>query len=125
MKTAAARNFCACASIARSSPDMHAQALDFARRVLAAPTPVTGHRGEVGGRNVNGSVRSLVVETASYTGVDLMPGPDVDVVADGAAFVPAGEERKPELVVCMETLEHTPAGKNIIANAAKILAHDG
>lgn len=102
---------------------MHAQALEFARRVLA-DLHVTGHVVEIGSRNLNGSVRPLFVETASYTGVDIASGLGVDVVADGSSYEPLGSQ-PPSMVVCMEVLEHAPDGKDIVANAARILERGG
>jgi hypothetical protein len=70
---------------------------------------------EVGSRNVNGSVRYLF-PGACYVGVDTLPGPGVDVVADGTRFA----AREPfDVVLCTETLEHAsdPASltRNLIA----------
>lgn len=76
---------------------------------------------EIGGRNVNGSVRPLFPD-APYVSVDVRPGPEVDVVADGATFVP---EVPPACVVCCEVLEHTPAAEAICRHACAILAPGG
>lgn len=58
---------------------------------------------EVGSYDVNGSLRSLVENygPASYTGVDMQPGPGVNVVMDACDV-----EGSYGLVVCTETLEH-------------------
>lgn len=96
---------------------MHTQAFFFARRVLA-DLHVTGHVVEIGSRNINGSVRPLFADAASYTGIDVQDGPGVDLVADGATFVP---REAPDLVVCMETLEHTDQADAIVRNAAAML----
>ena len=37
---------------------------------------------EVGSRNINGTVRHLFGDADSWTGVDLIDGPDVDIVGD-------------------------------------------
>jgi hypothetical protein len=100
---------------------VHAEALRFARRVLATLS-VTGHVVEIGSRNVNGSVRPLLEGAASYTGIDVMPGPGVDVVADGTTFTPT---KTPDLIVCMETLEHAEQAPGIVYNAAAILRKPG
>lgn len=57
---------------------------------------------EIGSRNVNGSVRDLF-RCAEYVGVDVLPGPGVDVVADGATF---DADWPFDVVVCTEVLEH-------------------
>lgn len=70
---------------------------------------------EIGSRNVNGSIRYLF-PGATYIGVDALPGPGVDIVADGATW----SAREPfDVVLCTETLEHArdPATltRNLIA----------
>ena len=75
---------------------------------------------EFGSRFVNGGVRDLFGEP--YIGLDIEPGPGVDVVADAASYrhpVPV------DVVVCCEVLEHTPAWREIIANAAANLVDGG
>ena len=62
---------------------------------------------ELGARDLNGTVRDLFPSARGYTGVDLVAGPGVDVVADAADWRP--REPAPDLVVCCEVLEHTPA----------------
>jgi hypothetical protein len=97
---------------------MHVQAYAFAARVVAA-LPDLDHVLEVGSRDVNGSIRELLPwRASSYIGVDIAPGPCVDVVADGATFVPS---EAPDLVVCMETLEHAEQAAAIVRNAAAML----
>src|SRR5580765_6950114 len=101
---------------------MHAEALLFARRALAGLS-VTGHVVEIGSRDINGSVRQLLQWRAySYVGLDVAPGAGVDIVADGATFVP---REAPDLVVCMETLEHAEQACAIVRNAAAILRPGG
>src|SRR5262249_32046337 len=76
---------------------------------------------EIGSWDVNGSVRRLFAG-ATYLGVDIVPGPGVDVVADGASFAP---EHPPDCVVCTEVLEHTLRAEAIVANAHRMLAPGG
>lgn len=94
---------------------MHPAARDF----------VTTHRRpgsvlEFGSRYVNGGVRDLFGEP--YTGLDLEDGPGVDVVADAATYL---HPTPVDVVVCCEVLEHTPAWREIIANAAANLVDGG
>jgi SAM-dependent methyltransferase len=99
---------------------MHQEAFEFVREVLAElPAPRTVV--ELGGRDFNGSVRGLF-EPTSYLSVDLLPGKSVDVVADAAEFEPP---EPPDLVVCCEVLEHTPAADRIVRNAVRMLAPGG
>ncbi len=67
---------------------------------LAAASPVL----EVGSMDVNGSVRSFF--RGEYTGVDVAPGPGVDLVVahDELPF----ERAHFAIVVSTEMLEHTP-----------------
>jgi hypothetical protein len=83
------------------------------------PTPQT--MVELGSRDVNGVVRDLFPGVA-YTGVDVAPGRNVDVVADAATWQPSAPV---DLVVCCEVLEHTPAAAAIVANAARMLKPGG
>ena len=101
---------------------MHHDALAYVAHALAtmpkADPPLVV---EFGSRNVNGSVRPLF-SGVRYIGVDLLPGPGVDVQADAATYTP------PEpagVVVCCEVLEHAPDAGAIVANAYRILAPGG
>jgi hypothetical protein len=76
---------------------------------------------EIGSKNVNGSVRPLF-PGASYVGVDVVEGPCVDVVADGAVFKPAVP---PDCIVCCEVLEHAENAQEMVANAVDILQPGG
>jgi SAM-dependent methyltransferase len=77
---------------------------DAARQYVA--TVIAGQRYarvvEVGSRDINGSIRELV-DAATYVGIDLEPGPGVDVVADCRFWEPPWPA---SLVVCCEVLEH-------------------
>jgi hypothetical protein len=77
---------------------------------------------EIGGRNVNGTIRHLFGGASSYVSVDCVLGPGVDVVADGAEYVP---EEPADTVVCCEVLEHAPNAPEILANARRMLDAGG
>lgn len=79
------------------------------------------HVVELGGRNVNGTIRDLF-DTVTYTAVDIAPGAGVDVVADAATYRP---DTPPDCVVSCEVLEHTPTAREIVANACAMLSHHG
>jgi hypothetical protein len=99
---------------------MHQQAYEF----IAASVQELGHVGlvlEIGSRVINGSVRSLF-NADRYIGLDVMPGPGVDVVAHGAEYVP---DSSPDVVVCCEVLEHTSAASAIISHALSLLPSGG
>lgn len=57
---------------------------------------------DLGGRNVNGSIRELF-DPASWTAVDIADGPGVDVVANVTNWQP---DREWDLVCSTELLEH-------------------
>lgn len=97
---------------------MHAEAFGFVQSV-AADRP-EGLVVEVGGRFINGSVRSLF--TAPYLSTDVRGGPGVDVVADGATYVPP---EPAACVVCCEVLEHTADAEAICRNAHRMLQPGG
>lgn len=97
---------------------MHTHARDFIASV--ARERRAGLVVEIGGLNINGSIRSLFDEP--YLSVDCVPGPGVDVVANGATFVP---DHSAACVVCCEVLEHTTEAEAICRNAHWILMDGG
>lgn len=68
---------------------------------------------ELGGRNINGSVRHYF-PGAGYLSVDITPGPDVDIVCDATTYRP---DRQFDAVVCCEVLEHVEHPDGFIATA--------
>lgn len=98
---------------------MHAEAFSFVQRATIAMLPERVV--ELGSRDVNGSPRSLF-PYARYLGVDIEPGPGVDVVADASEWVPDCEY---DLVLCLEVFEHTPHWPGIIRTAHNALRDGG
>lgn len=76
---------------------------------------------EVGSLDVNGSTRGLF-PSCTWTGVDLLDGPGVDVVADAADWDPGHTF---DAVVCTEALEHTPRAAEVVANIGRLLRPGG
>jgi SAM-dependent methyltransferase len=76
---------------------------------------------EIGGRNINGTVRDLF-PSAGYVTLDLLPGDDVDIVADAATWTP---DRGYDVIVCTEVFEHTPDWPQIIRTAFAALRPGG
>lgn len=99
---------------------MHAEARQFVERCLASLPPRRSVV-ELGGLDINGSVRALFAD-AQYISVDLQDGPGVDVVADAATFEP---DEAPDTVVCCEVLEHARNAGAIVRNALSMLAPGG
>jgi SAM-dependent methyltransferase len=77
---------------------------------------------ELGGRDVNGTVRHLFPQAERYVSVDIAPGRGVDVVADAADVVVPGSF---DVVISTELLEHTSRAEEIVANARRHLAPAG
>lgn len=98
---------------------MHAAAYDFVNR-SSANLPA-GPVLEIGSLDINGSIRGLF-GGRPYLGIDVVPGPSVDLLADGATYQP---EILHAIVVCCEVLEHTPHGEAICRNAARALQPGG
>jgi methyltransferase family protein len=104
---------------------MHPEALSFvtqAAQIYGAAGPVY----EIGSRNINGSVRPIFAGLP-YLGVDVTPGPDVDVVADATGYDPRQppEGFEPATVVCCEVLEHAPEAEAIMRQACDVLTPGG
>jgi SAM-dependent methyltransferase len=100
---------------------MHTSVMAFCARYLA-PAAVAGRRVvEVGACDVNGSARSLVVGAASYLGVDIRPGPGVDVVMAGENLPPACAD----VLVCTETLEHVGDWRAFLEGLGRALVPGG
>lgn len=101
---------------------MHVQAEAFIKKAIADRGPFTGHVVELGSRDVNGGVRNLFPDAKSYLGIDIDPGPDIDLVIDAADWVP---DKKYCCVVSTETFEHTPRWPEILLVAATAITPDG
>lgn len=81
---------------------MHPEAYAWvARYATTEPAAVL----DVGGRNINGSVRDLFPGADPYVALDIREGEGVDIVADAAVWSP---DREYDVVVCTEVFEHTP-----------------
>lgn len=70
---------------------------------------------EIGGRNVNGGVRDLIVYGDWHT-IDIVAGPDVDEVADATTWQP---KRSYDLILCLEVFEHTPKWSDILGTISR------
>lgn len=95
---------------------MHPEAFDFVRRQLGQLAVL-----EFGSLNVNGTVRDLFPHW-NHLGVDLRPGPGVDVVADAGAF---DTPQRFDVVVSCEAFEHAANWPAIVANAFRLLKPGG
>ena len=81
---------------------MHTAAMDFCKRARDRYLHLPAMGVEFGAQNINGSARELWPGTL-WTGVDLVPGPGVDIVGEAAKVViPV----IPDIVLCTEMFEH-------------------
>jgi hypothetical protein len=108
---------------------MHQSVRDYAALMLGPAQCRDRQVIEIGSQDVNGSVRPLVSVYAprSYTGVDVAPGPGVDVVSD--VTTPAwadwhGCAGRYGLVICTEVLEHVEDWRALV-NVLKDLGKEG
>jgi hypothetical protein len=98
---------------------VHEQALDWiAKHATVDAVPVL----DIGGRDINGSPRSLFPR-AVYTVLDVLPGDGVDIVADAATWDPGDDLW--EVIICAETFEHTANWRAIIRTAFAACAPGG
>lgn len=104
---------------------MHASAFEYVRRTVQSLPPLY-RVAELGARVHNGSVREVFTDATApggtYMGIDLLPGPGVDLVAD------VTEWRTPrpfDCVVSTELLEHCPRGPAVCRSAFLALRPGG
>lgn len=98
---------------------MHAEAFTWvAAHCTSEPVEVL----DIGGRNVNGSIRDLFPGATRYVAVDIREGDGVDVVADAATWVP---DQEYDVVVSTECFEHTDVWPQICLTAFKALEAGG
>jgi SAM-dependent methyltransferase len=76
---------------------------------------------DIGGRNINGSPRSLF-PNADYTVLDIRPGDGVDLVADASVWNP---DKPYDVVISAEVFEHTASWQRIIGTAWRSLRKGG
>lgn len=82
---------------------------------------------EIGSYNVNGSVRGplLARNPIAYVGIDLVPGPDVDMVCDVYDVVKVFGEESFDIVISTEMLEHVEDWRKAINNMKRVCKQNG
>lgn len=78
---------------------------------------------DIGGRNINGTIRDRFPGAVEYVVLDIIEDAGVDIVADAATWRPDGDRF--DAVVCAEVFEHTPVWREICATAFDVLAPGG
>ena len=85
---------------------MHLTSLENMRRALRSHAPETPKRVvDIGSFNVNGSYRQYFSAQTPYVGVDLEPGPGVDIVLNDPYTLPF-ESGSVDLIISGQMLEH-------------------
>ncbi|MDB5379740.1 MAG: hypothetical protein JWR00_4186 [Rubritepida sp.] len=77
---------------------------------------------EIGSLDINGSIRTQFRD-CDYIGLDLGPGPGVDVVAQGQDY--DGADGSFDTVLSCETMEHNPFWKETFENMARLCRPGG
>ena len=85
---------------------MHREAEQWLQRQVYAAPELKGRRTiDIGGRNVNGSIKGIF-QTDDWSALDHVDGKGVDIVGDLRDYVPTEPY---DLVVCTEVAEHLEA----------------
>lgn len=105
----------------------HASVFDFFRSEMAAADIQGRSVLEVGSRDVNGTVRPLLVSLGAreYLGVDLVAGPGVDRTCDVTDLAATLGEGSYEAVVTTEMLEHVRDWRPALSNLKRVVAPGG
>lgn len=77
---------------------------------------------EIGSLDVNGSVRGFF-DDCEYTGIDIGPGPKVDLVCSGEDYPEKAKQF--DVVLSTEVFEHTADWDLILINMLRLLKRDG
>jgi SAM-dependent methyltransferase len=77
---------------------------------------------EVGSHDINGSVRALF-KNCSYVGIDVGPGPGVDLVCQGQDY--RGADDSFDTVISCECMEHNPAWRETFQNMVRVCRPGG
>ena len=101
---------------------MHVHARTFVSNTVDALRVNPKRVLEIGGRNINGTIRDLFAGVDEYHAIDLEPGSGVDTVADWLAYDPPFV---PDCIVCCEVLEHAPEAEAMVVKALRSLAPGG
>lgn len=100
---------------------MHDSVMAWVADQVAGHELAGGRTLEVGSLDVNGSVRTMF--TGEYVGLDMRPGPGVDVVGLGDAL--PFDDASFDVIVTTETLEHDPAPWRTLAEIGRVLRPGG
>ena len=77
---------------------------------------------DVGSLDINGNNRYLFKGNSTYTGIDIGPGPNVDIVCSGHVFNPG---KQYDVVVSSECFEHDIHWADTLRNCVKLTKPGG
>ena len=104
---------------------MHISSLENMDRALGYYSKeVKGTIIDIGAMNVNGSYRELFGGDVNYIGLDLEPGPGVDIVLDDPYILPF-ESNSVDLVISGQMLEHCAFFWKTFEEISRILSKNG
>jgi SAM-dependent methyltransferase len=82
---------------------------------------------EMGSRNVNGTVRPIVMKfkPKEYIGIDIVPGSCVDIVLPAEKSVEYFGKESFDVVISTEMLEHVSDWREVVWNMKEVLKKEG
>lgn len=103
----------------------HRQQRDFFKKVKGKYRSYFSNSSvlEIGSLNINGTVRDFFKDTTSYIGIDIGPGPCVDLVCQGQDY--AAPDNTFDVVLSCECFEHTPYWLEIFKNMIRVCKPKG
>jgi SAM-dependent methyltransferase len=103
------------------------QCLSFVRGSLTAADIAGKSVLEVGSLDVNGSARAILqpLGPSQYVGVDISPGPGVDVICNSENLVEKFGRASFDVVVSTEMLEHVQDWRLVVSNLKNVLKPHG
>jgi SAM-dependent methyltransferase len=102
----------------------HKNQLDFVATVKRNfPENFSGKRVlEIGSLDINGSIRQLFTSCV-YTGIDVAPGPGVDIVCQGQDY--DGPDDSFDTVISCEVMEHNPHWADTVRGMTRVCKPGG
>jgi len=105
----------------------HLSCIEFGKRALIQKE-IAGKRViEIGSLNVNGSLRSTIMEfdPLDYIGIDMIDGLGVDMICRAEDIIKEFGKNSFDLVISTELLEHVKDWRKIISNIKNICKSGG
>ena len=102
----------------------HTEQLEFVKLVRAGFSDFfkSKHVLEIGSLDINGGVRGLFADCV-YTGIDVAPGPGVDIVCQGQDY--DAPDSTYDSVICCEVMEHNPHWRETFTNMFRLCKPGG